>query len=419
MPRWATLALASLSLAVAACARGPEGLEPPAPGTEPELRVGLGVELNRVTLGGDGELFVTDDRTGDAIGVIPAGVSWTAVPDSTGLVLVRADRSRTRRLQSLSAVGVTEGRFAMAQRRRYRGRLGVFRDRRGLTLVNRVPLESYVVGVTGAELGRRRTDELEAIKAQAVVSRSFAMRNRGRYEAMGFDAFGDLRDQVYLGVDGEHPTSWAAVQRTTGLVLTHDGRPIEAFFHSTCGYKTAGADEAFRTARTVPYLRPVSDEREGGSGAYYCDISPRFRWREEWDEHKLRIILTQTLSTVTTVPPGGIPPVTDLRISEETRSGRAGQLLIRLRDREVRIPGPDIRQVLRPEPDRYLGSTAFQLHVTRNGQGEVSRVTAAGAGWGHGVGLCQWGAVGRARAGQDFRHILETYFPGTTIERAY
>jgi stage II sporulation protein D len=77
-----------------------------------------------------------------------------------------------------------------------------------------------------------------------------------------------------------------------------------------------------------------------------------------------------------------------------------------------------VRQVLRPAPDRYLGSAAFQLHVTKRGD-QVTQLVAAGAGWGHGVGLCQWGAVGRARAGQGYKKILETYFPGTTIARLY
>jgi len=77
-----------------------------------------------------------------------------------------------------------------------------------------------------------------------------------------------------------------------------------------------------------------------------------------------------------------------------------------------------VRAVLRPEPGQLLQSTAFQLVVTKQ-DGQVARVVAAGAGSGHGVGLCQWGAVGRARAGQDYAKILVTYFPGTTLERLY
>jgi stage II sporulation protein D len=95
-----------------------------------------------------------------------------------------------------------------------------------------------------------------------------------------------------------------------------------------------------------------------------------------------------------------------------------GELRIVFERGDIRIPGPDVRTVLRPEADRWLQSTAFELTVSKT-NGEVTRVVAAGAGSGHGVGMCQWGAIGRARAGQDYRKILSTYFPGTKIEKIY
>lgn len=414
MKRWQRQALLSVTAALTACPRAP--VRAPQLGAEPEIRVGLGTGLDRVTIGGDGEVFLTDDRTGAPLASVPAGVTWTAVTDGPALRIVRADGSRTAAVQGFSAVNVTEGRFAVVQGRPYRGRLGVFRDAQGLTVVNRVALEAYVAGVVGAEMGRRRADERAALRAQAVVSRTFAVKNRGRWESLGFDVYGDVRDQAYIGVGAESPLASDAVRATVGEVLVYHGRPIDAFFHSTCGYSTASAEEAFRTGRRLPYLRPVSDARPGGG--YYCELSPRFRWREEWDATTLRTILEQTLPAVTGLPADAVEPILDVEVSSTTASGRVAELLIRFAHRDVRVGGPDVRRVLRPTPDRILGSAAFQLHVTR-AQGAVSRVVAAGAGWGHGVGLCQWGAVGRARAGQDYRTILETYFPGTSIERVY
>src|SRR5207245_11343270 len=110
--------------------------------------------------------------------------------------------------------------------------------------------------------------------------------------------------------------------------------------------------------------------------------------------------------------------MTDIAIPRPTASGRVGELRIVFEHGDGRVPGPDVRAVLRPAPDQLLGSTSFQLSVTKDG-GQVSRLVAAGAGWGHGVGFCQWGAVGRARAGQDYRRIVTTYFPGTNVERLY
>jgi stage II sporulation protein D len=223
---------------------------------------------------------------------------------------------------------------------------------------------------------------------------------------------------VYLGVAVETPQVWDAVRKTAGEVLRYNGDVIDAFFHSTCGFSTAAVEEAFGTAQARPYLRPVSDESGGGGGHYYCDISPRFRWREEWDGPKLRAILSRTLPAVTPLSGDGLQPITDVTVSRTTRTGRVGEVRIVFERGDVRIPGPDVRTVLRPEADRTLYSAAFQLTVTKNG-GQVSRVVAAGAGAGHGVGMCQWGAIGRARAGHDYRAILTTYFPGTKIERIY
>ena len=382
------------------------------------MRIGLAAGRPSVALGGDGagELILTDDATGQLIGSIPGGVRWTAVPDPSGVHLLRPDGTTSEPHPGIFAVNVTEGRFAVAEGRGYRGRLDVVGGPAGILLVNRVPVESYVASVIAAELGPRRSDELAALLAQAIVSRTFALRNRGRWEAQGLDAYADVRDQVYGGVASETPQAWDAVRATAGQVIVYRGELIDAYFHSTCGYRTAGVEEAFKSGASRPYLRPVSDEI--GGGRYYCDLSPRFRWREEWDGSKLRAILSRTLPAVMNVGGDGLQPIADIEVSRTTPSGRVGELRIVFPRGDVRVPGPDVRNVLRPETDRALGSQAFQLYVTREG-GRVTRLVAAGAGWGHGVGFCQWGAVGRARAGQDYRRILTAYFPGTTVARLY
>ena len=130
------------------------------------------------------------------------------------------------------------------------------------------------------------------------------------------------------------------------------------------------------------------------------------------------VILSRTLPAVMNAGGGGLQRITDVAVTSTTASGRVGELRIAFERGDIRIPGPDVRSVLRPEADRTLSSTAFQLTVTKT-NGEVTRLVAAGAGNGHAVGMCQWGAIGRARVGQDYRKILTTYFPGTKIERLY
>src|ERR1051326_1227438 len=385
MRRWRTRAVASVALLLgASCGKRPAPSGPPPPSAEPELRIGLSSGAAYASLGGpeSGELFISELATGVAVGAIPAGARWIVVLDSVDpsrVRLVRPDSSRTDALRGLSAINVTENRFVVANGRQYRGRITVTASPsggRGVSVVNRVGVESYIAGVVGPEIGGPRPDELAAPPPQA----------------------------------------WDAVHRTAGQVLEYDGQIIDAYFHSTCGFSTAGVDEAFATAQTRPYLRPVSDDR--GGGHYYCDISPRFRWREEWDGTKLRSILSRTLAGTVPMSGDGLQRITDVTVSRTTRSGRVGELRIVFERGDVRIPGPDVRSVLRPEADRMLASAAFQLTVTKT-NGEVSRLIAAGAGSGHAVGMCQWGAIGRARAGQDYREILSTYFPGTKLEKIY
>jgi len=424
MRRWLKHAACSAGVLAAAChGGGPAGPARVAaiPGAEPELRIGLAVDAPYASIGGPdgGELFVSEVGSGVPVGSVPAGARWVVRPDSadpTRLRLLKPDSTRTEPLRGIAVVNVTENRFVVANGRRYRGRLQVTSSRSGVTVVNRLNVEGYVAGVVGPEIGARRADELTAVLAQAIVSRTFALKNRGRWEAFGFDAYADTRDQVYLGVSVETPQAWDAVRRTAGQVITYDGQVIDAFFHSTCGFSTAGVEEAFATAQTRPYLRPVSDEST--SGHYYCDISPRFRWREEWDGSQLRAILSRTLPSVTPLSGDGMQRITDISVTRQTRSGRVGELRIVFERGDIRIPGPDVRSVLRPEADRWLQSSAFQLTVSK-ANGEVTKVVAAGAGSGHGVGMCQWGAIGRARAGQSYEKILTTYYPGTKIEKIY
>jgi stage II sporulation protein D len=105
-------------------------------------------------------------------------------------------------------------------------------------------------------------------------------------------------------------------------------------------------------------------------------------------------------------------------VVQRTASGRVGRLAITLGANQVMVDGPAVRQVLRPASGDLLRSAAFTLTATAGGGG-ISRLVAEGSGAGHGVGLCQWGAVARSRAGQDFQRILAAYYPGAALERLY
>lgn len=138
----------------------------------------------------------------------------------------------------------------------YRGRIEVFLNRRGrLTVVNVVPLEAYLRGVVPNELSPMVFSHLEALKAQAIAARTYALRNRGKYAAEGYDLLPTAASQVYRGRGSEHPLSDRAVLETRGIVATYDGEPIDALYTSTSGGRTESVEYVFGTPQ--PYLKSV------------------------------------------------------------------------------------------------------------------------------------------------------------------
>jgi stage II sporulation protein D len=205
----------------------------------------------------------------------------------------------------------------------------------------------------------------------------------------------------------------AAVDATRGLVLLHQRRLADAPYHSTCGGTTAEAPELWRT-NGASYLRRVSD-RIGGTERYYCDVAPRYRWTRTLSGSQLNAALDQYLRVYAAIPAGGPGAARSLTIRSRTASGRVAILDVETDRGSFPVRGNDIRYVLRAPGSEILSSTYFSVEPKYDRDGLIERVTLRGQGNGHGVGMCQWGAIGRARAGQSFRTILGTYYPGTTV----
>ncbi len=381
---------------------------------EPQVRIGLAVGQRSATVGGAGDLVV-NDPSGARLAVIAAGEQWRVIPSGIGVTVQSAGRVGSTPSEMIVVIATDPSGRVRVNGRTYRGMVEIVRDTAGFTLVNRLPLESYLLGVVSAEMGRRNLVELEALKAQAVVSRTYALRNLRRRAALGFDLHAGIADQVYAGSGSETPEGLEAVQSTRGMVLTYGGAPIDAFYYSTCGGQTADGVEAFRAA-SRPYLRSFPDVDE--NGAAYCRISPRFRWREDWTGDALLATLRRTLPAAARVSSEQIREVRDVWVAQRSGSGRVSRLAITLRSNQVMVDGPAVRQVLRPASGDLLRSAAFTLTATGAGRG-ITRLLADGSGAGHGVGLCQWGAVGRSRAGHDFQRILAAYYPGAALQRLY
>jgi len=176
-----------------------------------------------------------------------------------------------------------------------------------------------------------------------------------------------------------------------------------------------------------PYLQPVSDQIPG-TDKFYCDASGRFRWTSTFDQDQLRASLEKYLGSVTPaveppVSPSANTPrlslgrITGFRVEGRTASDRVRAVSIQTERGNYVVRGNDVRFILRTPGGSLLNSTYFTAETTSDGSGAIASLVLKGGGYGHGIGMCQFGAIGRARAGQDYKTILTTYFPGTTVSR--
>ena len=304
---------------------------------------------------------------------------------------------------------VGEGAFCVGGKC-YRGGVRLERTPSGIAVVDQVSLEDYLVGVVPGEIGRRLDSRFaEAVKAQAVVARTYTLRSLGQYPGKPWDLRDDVRDQVYDGLKGEDTLCSRAVRSTRGQILTDEkGRPVDAYYHSTSGGHTADIAEVWPHKSPLPYLKGVADTAPDGRA--WGGTVPVAAWTERWPVQTLhdsvRRDLTEALGRK--VDPG---KVTSLRLEGRDPSGRARKLVVVAEKGVFEVPGDRIRWALRrPAKGRpILRSSRFELEVV-NGE-----YLAEGTGYGHGVGMSQNGAMGRAHSGQTYKQILSAYYPGTVL----
>jgi stage II sporulation protein D len=308
---------------------------------------------------------------------------------------------------------IAAGEFLTVNGRRYRGELRVMASDTGIVVVDRLTVEEYLRGVVPLEMGQRDARDLAALQAQAVTARSYAFAHLSEDPTKDYDVTGGELDQVYGGADAENLISDSAIQSTAGYVLSFGGRAISAPYHASCGGSTAEAPEVWHSPGE-PYLQRVSD-RIAGTDRYYCDIGPRFQWSSTLSAAEINESVSRYLKAYVAVPGGQPGTVRQISIMSHTPSGRVGAVEVRTDRGAFVLHGNDMRYVLRPPGGEILNSTYFSLEPETAANGALVRLLVRGRGHGHGVGMCQWGAIGRARAGQDFWTILRAYYPGTTV----
>ena len=316
-----------------------------------------------------------------------------------GNLKITIDGQEKEPLHSLEIRGSNpDGFFALQaggqESREYVGVLTIRANEDYLDIIETLPLKEYLEGVVGNELDGFP----EAMKCQAVLSRTYALKNLLRHGESDF--CDSTHCQLYTGRLTSHPEANGetgvhhAVEDTSGLVLVYHNKMCEVFYHSTCGGHTNDYNGVW-VKSDIPYLEGIDDLER-------CQASPHYRWQWEIEKNRLLDILREIT---------GETPV-DMRIKDTGNGGWVKQISIFFpNNRETVLSGEDFHiQMGRRMGWNSLKSANFTL------QKNDTNWVFAGKGFGHGVGLCQYGAGALAGKGMKFHDILKTYLPGTKVD---
>lgn len=283
------------------------------------------------------------------------------------------------------------GEFLYINGRPYRGSAEVTESREGLRVINELSLESYIAGVINNEISSKWA--VEAVKAQAVVARTYAVHQMNNRTDAPYDIEGTVMGQVYRGAASEDEAATKAVADTAGEILTFAGEPALTVYHSNAGGMTDSSREIW--AEYYPYLLSVTSP--------FDKDAPRYAWEFAVPALSLKALLAGAGYE--------IGELLDIKCDEMTAAGRVKSLVISGSSGSgVRLRGEDLRRLIGYS---YLRSSLFSAE--KKGGLFVFR----GRGSGHGVGMSQWGAKGMAESGFSYAEILRHYYRGTVLKKAY
>ena len=288
----------------------------------------------------------------------------------------------------------------------YRGHFKITISSSSLLLINYVDIENYTKGVILREMPLGKGEEnFESIKAFSILVRTYALKKKLESKEL-FDLYSDTRDQVYGGVNSENDITNNLVDITRGQFLFYNKDIATCFYHSTCGGYTENVENVFKS-EPLPYLVSIKDNNTPN-----CNISTRFNWSEQFSNDLIirRLVEANYIADKNS-------KLNSIEIVSRFKSGRVNQLKITLTEnkkiKEVSLFSNNIRFVLKNAKGNILPSTNFEITQTSG------NIKFKGKGFGHGVGLCQWGSIKLSKDGKNFKEILNFYFPKTEIKKLY
>jgi len=296
----------------------------------------------------------------------------------------------------------------------YSGNLLITNPSAGIIrIINRIDLEEYLKGVVPAEIPSARIAYKDAVKAQAICARTYALKRMESRSAKEFDVFGDERDQVYKGLAYQTSLSNLAVEETRGDVLVYGDSLATVYYHSTCGGMLESSDAVWAGA-SEPYL---INEQDGFGEEFACRESPYFRWTEKWTLNEIDSLFSSLHGK--SHLPKTVKDTTNIEcrftVTKRTPGGRVASINLIWPDTTVTLKNYEIRRFFSTKKGRPLPSTFFSI----SSEGD-SLLVFEGAGFGHGVGMCQWGALNMSQQGIKYFNILvNKYFRGTFLKKVY
>ncbi len=372
--RGALLALLALSAA--------PGVPPAVEAAAEPVRIAVAEGLTQVEVGAADAVTVREPAGGRILAGFPSPRLVRVTPAGLGLEVgaglrVEAAAVRLEPRRGPLRVGARD----------YAGTLEVWRQPAGLLLINEVPLEEYVAGTVRAEVSERWPPA--ALRALAVVARTYTVFQQGRNAGKPYHLVAGNQDQNFAGRVPDGSAAREATRATAGQVLTWHGRVFPTFYHSDSGGFTEPPQNVF-SGDGIPPLAGVRDE--------FSLESPNYSWT-----------VTLPLSAIgERLRRGGVDvgQVSRLTVLERTPSFRVARIAVEHSRGTAVLRGPDFRRLIGYD---FLKSTLF-VPVVQDGA-----VRFEGRGWGHGVGLSQFGAKGMADRGYTYAEILAHYYPGTTL----
>lgn len=271
---------------------------------------------------------------------------------------------------------------------RFRGEIDIIKTKDSkLIVVNYLDVEDYLYGVLYHEVSHRWP--YEVLKAQAIAARTYALYQKSVMKDKDYDVTADIYSQVYGGRANEKYRTNRAVNLTKGKVMIYKGEIFPAYFHATCGGFTEDAANMWNISLSC--LKGVECK--------FCKKSKHYNWKRKVKLSDLEAALAKAGYTV--------KGITDIKIESRNKSNRINNLIITSASGELKIPGKDFRMAVGPN---LLKSNNYEVYIL--GDTAVFK----GIGWGHGVGMCQWGAYFMSKKGFKASEILRHYYSGVTIQ---